>query len=59
MRQHDDGFPNRAARKAAARQLKKAIKSGVGVSVKLAGVRVIAADGTVKYASGRVPEERP
>lgn len=51
--------PNRAARRQAERDIKKAIKTGVGVSVRLAGYRVVRADGSVKIAVGRQPEEQP
>lgn len=50
---------NRRERRAAERELRKAIKSGVGVKVGvkvgLAGYRVVRADGTVKLAVGRQP----
>ena len=46
---------NRADRRKAERELRKAIKSGVGVKVGLAGYRVLRADGTVKLAVGRQP----
>ena len=46
---------NRADRRKAERELRKAIKSGVGVKVGLAGYRVVRADGTVKFAVGRLP----
>lgn len=45
--------PNRAARRAAERELRKALKTGVGVSVRLAGYRVVRADGSIRYAVGR------
>lgn len=46
---------NRADRRKAERQFRKAIKSGVGVKVGLAGHCVVKADGTVKLAVGRQP----
>lgn len=49
-------FPNRAARRQAEREIRKAIKTGVGVSVRLAGYRVIRTDGTVKVAVGQQPD---
>lgn len=51
-----DKQPNRAARRKAERDIKKAIKTGVGVSVRLAGYRVVRPDGSVKVAVGRQPE---
>lgn len=53
----DKQFPNRAARRKAEREIRKAIKTGVGVNVRLAGYRVVRADGSTKYAVGRQPEE--
>lgn len=52
-----DKQPNRAARRQAEREIRKAIKTGVGVSVRLAGYRVVRADGTIKTAVGRQPDE--
>lgn len=52
-----DKQPNRAARRKAERDMRKAIKSGVGVSVRLAGYRVVRPDGSIKLAVGRQPEE--
>ena len=46
---------NRADRRKAERQFRKAIKSGVGVKVGVVGYRVVRADGTVKLAVGRQP----
>lgn len=54
-----DKQPNRAARRKAERELRKAIKTGIGVSVRLAGYRVVRPDGSVKIAVGRQPEEQP
>lgn len=51
----DKQFPNRAARRQAEREIRKAIKSGVGIGVTLAGYRVVRADGSVKYQAGRAP----
>lgn len=53
----DKPAPNRAARRQAEREIKKAIKTGVGVNVRLAGYRVVRADGSVKLAIGRQPGE--
>lgn len=53
----DKPLPNRAARRKAEREIKKAIKTGVGVNVRLAGYRVVRADGSVKLAIGRQPGE--
>lgn len=52
-----DKQPNRAARRKAERELRKAIKTGIGVSVRLAGYRVVRPDGSVKLAAGRQPDE--
>lgn len=52
----DKKFPNRAARRKAQRDIKKAIKTGVGIDVRLAGYRVVRADGSIKHAAGRQPE---
>lgn len=46
---------NRRERRAAERELRKAIKSGVGVKAGVVGYRVVKADGTVKLAVGRQP----
>lgn len=46
---------NRADRRRAQRTIRKAIKTGVGVSVRLAGYRIVSADGRVKQAVGRQP----
>lgn len=54
---NQDKQPNRAARRKAEREIRKAIKTGVGVSVRLAGYRVVGPDGSIKYAAGRQPEE--
>lgn len=48
---------NRANRRRAQREIKKAIKSGVGVGVTLAGYRVVRPDGSVKQAAGKQPAE--
>lgn len=53
----DKPLPNRAARRKAEREIKQAIRTGVGVSVRLAGYRVIRPDGSIKHAAGRQPEE--
>jgi len=53
----DKSFPNRAARRKAEREIKRAIKTGMGVGVRLAGYRVVRADGSVKVAAGRQPGE--
>lgn len=55
----DKPAPNRAARRQAERKIKKAIKTGVGVTVHLAGYRVVRADGSVKVAVGRQPGDLP
>lgn len=49
---------NRAQRRKLDREIRHAIKTGVGVDVRLAGYRVVRADGTIKYAVGRQPGER-
>lgn len=54
---NQDKQPNRAARRRAEREIRKAIKTGVGVNVRLAGYRVVRADGSVKLAIGRQPGE--
>lgn len=54
----DKQFPNRAARRKAERDIKKAIKTGVGASVRLAGYRVVSADGSIKQAVGSQPIDR-
>lgn len=48
---------NRRERRAAERQFRKAIKSGVGVKAGVVGYRVVGADGTVKFQKGRQPAE--
>lgn len=48
---------NRAQRRALDREIKRTIKTGVGVDVRLAGYRVVRSDGTVKVAVGRQPGE--
>lgn len=48
---------NRAQRRKAERDLRRALKGGVGVGVTLAGYRVVRSDGTVKYAAGKQPLE--
>lgn len=53
----DKPLPNRAARRKAEREIRKAIKTGVGVNVRLAGYRVLRPDGSVKLAVGRQPGE--
>lgn len=55
MNQGKQPKPNRAARRKAERDIKKAIRTGVGVSVTLAGYRVVRPDGSVKLAAGRQP----
>lgn len=55
----DKPIPNRAARRKAERDLKKAIKAGVGVNVRLAGYRVVGRDGSVKLTAGKQPGENP
>lgn len=57
MSQHKQPL-NRAQRRKAARDLRRAIKSGVGVGVTLAGYRVVRADGSIKYAAGTQPGEQ-
>lgn len=52
----DKQFPNRAARRKAEREIKRAIKTGVGIDVRLAGYRVVRPDGSIKHAVGRQPE---
>ena len=52
-----DKYPNRVARRKAEREIRKAIKTGVGVDVRLAGYRVVRPDGSVKLAVGKQPEE--
>lgn len=52
----DKPQPNRAARRKAEREIKKAIKTGIGVSVRLAGYRVVRPDGSIKISVGRQPE---
>lgn len=49
---------NRAERRKAQRKIRKAIKTGVGVNVQLAGYRVVRSDGTVKAAAGIAPLTR-
>lgn len=49
---------NRAQRRKLDREVKRGIKTGVGVGVTLAGYRVVRPDGTVKVAVGRQPGER-
>ena len=46
---------NRANRRRREREIRKAIKTGVGVNVKLAGYRDVRADSTVKIAAGKQP----
>lgn len=53
-----EGRMNRFDRRRAERELRRAIKSGVGVSAHLAGYRVIRPDGSVKIAVGKPPSER-
>lgn len=57
MNQDDQPKLNRAQRRKLDREVKRSIKSGVGVSVTLAGYRVVRPDGTVKLAVGRQPGE--
>lgn len=52
----DRPLPNRANRRKAERDLKKAIKTGVGVNVRLAGYRVVRPDGSIKISVGQGPE---
>jgi len=56
MSQPEKPALNRAQRRKLGREIKKTIESGVGVDVKLAGYRVVRADGTVRYAVGRQPD---
>lgn len=49
---------NRAQRRKLDKEIKRAVKTGVGVDVRLAGYRVVRSDGTVKVAVGRQPGER-
>lgn len=49
---------NRADRRKAQRELKKMIRTGVGVNVQLAGYRIVRPDGAVKVAVGKQPKER-
>lgn len=58
MNQPDPPKPNRAQRRQAQRELRKAIKSGVGLGVTLAGYRVVGPDGSVKVAVGKQPDGR-
>lgn len=46
---------NRRQRRAAQRELKRMVKTGVGVDVRLGGYRVVRPDGTVKVQAGSVP----
>lgn len=57
MNQDDRPALNRAQRRKLDREVRRSIKSGVGVSVSLAGYRVVRPDGTVKLAVGRQPGE--
>lgn len=57
MSQSEKPALNRAQRRKLDRDVKRSIKSGVGVSVSLAGYRVVRSDGTVKVAVGRQPGE--
>lgn len=57
MNQDEKPALNRAQRRKLDREVRNSIKSGVGVSVSLAGYRVIRADGTLKAAAGRQPGE--
>lgn len=63
MDQDEKPALNRAQRRELDREVKRSIKTGVGVSVSLAGYRVVRPDGTVKLAVGRQPakawEEQP
>lgn len=47
---------NRRERRRAKRELKKAINSGVGIHVSLAGYRIVKADGSVNLAVGQQPK---
>lgn len=49
---------NRASRRKAQRELKKAVRTGVGVNVRLAGYRVIRPDGTTRVEAGLRPAEK-
>lgn len=57
MSQPEQPALNRAQRRKLDREVKRSIKTGVGVDVRLAGYRVVRPDGTVKVAVGRQPEE--
>lgn len=53
----DSRYPNRAVRRKAEREIRKAIKTGVGIDVRLAGYRVVRADGSIKHSVGHSPKE--
>lgn len=57
MDQDEKPALNRAQRRKLDREVRRSIKTGVGVGVTLAGYRVVRPDGTVKLAVGRQPGE--
>lgn len=56
MSQPEQPHLNRAQRRKLDQEIKRAVKTGVGVDARLAGYRVVRADGSVRYAAGKQPD---